>query len=38
MEVTLAILQFYIREKYWHHIIDISTEELRRGSDPVLTF
>ena len=38
MEVTLVSIQFYAREKYWHHIIDTASEELRRGSDPVLIF
>lgn len=38
MEVALVSIQFYAREKYWHHIIDTATEELRRGIDPVLTF
>lgn len=38
MEATLATIQFYAREKYWHHIIDVASEELRRGTDAVLTF
>lgn len=38
MEVSLVTIQFYAREKYWHHIIDAASEELRRGQDAVLTF
>ena len=38
MEVSLVTIQFYAREKYWHHIIDVASEELRRGQDAVLTF
>lgn len=38
MEQVLVSIQFYAREKYWHHIIDIANEELRKGIDPVLTF
>ena len=36
METTLALIQYYAREKYWHHIIDACQEELRR--DPILLF
>lgn len=38
MELALVSIQFYAREKYWHHIIDIANEEIRKGIDPVLTF
>ena len=38
MELTFSEIQYYAREGYWHHIVSLCNEELRKGGDAVLQF